>query len=731
MALGARAKRWRYGKGGAWLAAALASMPTAGHGQDAGAGGDAANPVTLEEISVTARKIEEDIRTVPFSVTAVTRRTLEDADIKDTEDLYRFVPNFNFTQSGLSFANLLNIRGIGSSSAVIAPAVNYYVDGIPVPTRIFDQRFLDVEQIEVLRGPQGTLFGLNAQAGAVTIATGDPTRVFEGMVGGEIGSHGRREATALLSGPVNETLALRLTGQLYGYDGDIENYLFSGPGGVASVNEMIRKETFGAVAGKALFTPDDDTTLTLAANYRRDRQRPTTGVWLDDPLSPRNAYNPVPESTVETGGLGLTITHDFGAARLTSITGLSRYTIGMEADILDGFLASAATGFPPFAFQSPTNVRAIAEDNTQFTQEVRLDGEVAGVRWVGGMSAFYSSFSSTTDITSTAMANGAYTAGMDTFDFAGFGEVTIPLSERLRLIVGLRATHETKDFTGTFLGRAGPVPAVPLFIQDGSGPHDFITGRTGLSYDLTSALTAYATIARGEKPGGYPLYNQFAALGIPASAYDSASTWSYEAGVKGSPFSDRIEIRAAVFYNDTSDEQLFTYSPTVGRFDVQNADTRSYGAEIELKARLTEALTFSGTLALLDTEVTEAANTNLIGNVVPYAPDVTGSLVLDYRQPLTLGSLEGSLFGRAEYQYVGSRAIDPANSRFLDAYSLVNLRAGWQHSRFDFYGYVENVFDQSYVLSAFQSGTTATGTAVFAGVPGTGRAFGAGARVRF
>ncbi|OYW58988.1 MAG: hypothetical protein B7Z30_07575 [Rhizobiales bacterium 12-68-15] len=714
------------------LMAALMAIPADALAEEAGTAADSADVISLDEVAVTARKITEDIRAVPFSVTAVTRRMLDDANIQDTEDLYRWVPNFNFTQSGLSFANLLNIRGIGSSSALISPAVVYYVDGIPVPTRVFDQRFVDVQQIEVLRGPQGTLFGLNAQAGAVTIATGDPTRSFEGMVGGEIGSYGRREVTGLVSGPVSDTLALRLTGQLYGYDGDIENYTFAGTGGAMVADQTVRAETFGAVSGKAQFTPDDATMVMLAANYRRDRQRPTTGVLLDDPQLPRNAYNPVPETTVETGGLGLTITRDFDMARLTSVTGFSRYTIGMNADILDGFLAGASSGLTAYVFQSPTaNVRTVSEANTQWTQELRLDGEIAGIRWVGGVSAFYSSFSSTTDITSTAMANGAYTAAVDTFDMAGFGEVTVPLTDRLRWIVGLRATHETKDFSGTFVGRSGPLPAAALYLQDGTGTYDFVTGRTGLSYDLTPTLSAYATIARGEKPGGYPIYNQFAAFGIPASAYGSARTWSYEAGVRGNPFSERIEVSAAVFYNDTSGEQLFTYNPTVDRFDVQNADTRTYGAELELKARLTEALMLTGSLAVLDTEITDAEVVALIGNVVPYAPDLTGSLALEYRHPLAFGALQGEVFGRAEYQYVGGRAIDPANSRILDAYSLVNLRAGWKHARLDLYGYVENLFDESYVLSAFQSGTTAAGTAIFAGIPGTGRAFGAGARMRF
>lgn len=695
---------------------------------------NAATPViALDEITVTARKVEEGIQRVPFSVTAMRAAELATAGIKNTEDLSRWVPGFNFTNSGLPFANLLNIRGVGSSSAVLAPAVNYYVDGIPVPTRVFDQRFLDVAQIEVLRGPQGTLFGLNAQAGAVTIATGQPTRNFEGQAGFELGSYGRRETSFMLSGPVSETVSARVAGKLYGYDGDIRNVLFGSPGVVTSAGRDVREEQLGALSGKLLVEPDATTSVELSAHYRRDLQRPTTGVWLDDPAGPRNAFNPLPKDSVEAGGAGLTIKHDFGWGRLTAMTGLHHYQLGLRADILDGFIANAQTGFPPFAFQAPgSNVRRIDERNSQFTQEIRLDGETAsGMRWVAGASALRSHFTSTTDITSAALANGAYTGKVDTTNLAAFGEVTVPLGERLRWISGLRLTSERKEFDGLFLGRPGLAPAASVFTEAGNTDDVFLTGRTGLSFDLTPSLTAYATIARGEKPGGYPFYNQFAAIRVPLAAYRSASTWSYEAGLRGTPFGDQLQLSAAMFHNDTKDEQLFTFNPVAGRFDVQNADTRSQGAELEAKLKLTENLLLSANLALLHTEITKAPNQSLVGNEVPYAPAFTAGLAAEYRQPLAIAGWNGSMFGRVEYQHVGTRQIDPANSRKLEAYDLVNLRAGWQGERLDLYGYVQNLFDMDYAVSAFQAGTTASGRPVFAGIPGTPRSFGVGANLRF
>lgn len=704
-------------------------------GFGAGARAQSANSaILLEPVTVTARKFEEPIQQVPFATSAVSQKEMREAKIENTQDLYRWIPNFNFTDSGLPFSNLINIRGVGSSSALIAPSVNYYVDGVPIPARVLDQRFLDVSRIEVLRGPQGTLFGLNSQAGAVAITTGDPTRKFEGEVATEFGSFGRKQLTATLSGPVNETVAARFAGQLYDYTGDIRNYLFDASRNVVSSDSSVRAETYGALRGKVQVTPDAVSKITLAVNYQRDRQKPTTGVLIDDPAFPRNAYNPLPSSQIETTGSGLTYERDLGWARLTSITGANYYNIGLSADIIDGFIGNAQTNLPVYAFQTAgATVRTIGERNTQFSQETRLDGVTAGgIRWVSGVSALYADFTSTTDIVSPQLANGAYTGALKTTNVAAFGEVTIPIAERLRFIAGLRTTYELKDYTGLFRGRAGGAPARPLFTEAGDTDNTFVTGRSGLSYDLTPDLTTFATLARGEKTGGYLFYNQFASLGIPLQPFRNAGTWSYETGLRGKVLVPWIEASTSVFFNDTKDEQLFTYNPVAGRISVQNADTETYGAELELKARPTEHLIFAGNLAVLHAEITGSATSPaLIGNAVPYAPQLTGGLSAEYRQPLRLADKDGAAFARVEYQYVGSRQIDPANSRELDDYSLVHLRSGWQGESMDVYGYVQNLFNETYVLSAFQSGTSVSGKPVFAGVPGTSRSFGLGARVRF
>ncbi|MFT4160786.1 TonB-dependent receptor [Shinella sp.] len=685
---------------------------------------------TLEAITVTARKIEEDIKDVPFSVTAVSAEEARKKGAVDTKALARSVPGLNYGDSGLSFANMVNIRGIGSASALISPSVIYYVDGVPMQVRVFDAPFGDIARIEVLRGPQGTLFGMNAQAGAVSITTADPADVFGGSAGVEVGSNGHRQASATIEGPLSDTISARLSGTLSDSNGNLTNILWSAPGVVGSSETDLRARLFGTLSGKLLIAPDEGTRITVTGGWSRDKQNPTTGVWLDDPGFPRNSFNPLPELETETAHLGVTVEHDLEWARLTAVTGVRSYDTSMEADLIDGFIGTAQSGLPGFAFQTPgVNVRRIDERGTQLTQEVRLDGETeGGTRWISGVSGLYSTFDSTTDITSLALANGSYNGRIDTINLAAFGEVTVPLADRFNWIGGLRLTHESKDFDGLFLGRGG---ALPRFAEGGNDSETFLTGRTGLTYAFTEDVTGFATIAHGRKTGGYLFYNQFASLGLPLSPYDPSSTWSYEAGLKATGLGGMLDFSAAVFLNDTKDEQLFTFNPMLGRFSVQNADTRSYGLELDARAALTEEVSVFGNLALLDATITDERNALIKGKDVPYSPSAVIGFGAEYRRELAAGPYMGEGYVRADYSYTASREIDPANSRKLDGYGLVNLRAGWETETFEVYGSVENLFDTRYVSSAYQAGTTGAGQPVFAGIPGEARTFTLGARVKF
>lgn len=690
--------------------------------------------VLLSPVIVTARQIEEPLREVPFGVTVISRERMETSGIEDTESLYRYVPGFNYTDSGLPEANLLNMRGIGSSSTFLAPSVTYYIDGVPIPQRAFDQRLLDVERIEVLRGPQGTLFGQNSQAGAVNIITAGPGEVAEVESNIEYGSFDSLQLTQTFSGSITDNLAGRISGQYYRRDGDIDNFQFDSTGGIARADSTIREQRTGSLSGKAQAKPNDTTLVTISGRYQNDERKPTTGLLLNDADFPRNALSPQPDNDLTSGGGSMTVEHSFDLAKLTSITGFQAYELSLDADITDGFLASETSGLPPFIFAPENSLRSIDEDLIQWSQELRLDGGTEnGTRWVSGLSALFADFKSATDVTSLALANGRYEADIETTNLAAFGEVTVPFGDELRVIGGLRLAHIENDFDGQFTGRDGGAPALANFAESGDTEDTFVTGRAGLSYDLTSDVTAYGTIARGEKAGGFPFFNQSAAFGIAQEPFDSSSTWSYEAGIRGGLLNDRLQLSAALFFNDTKNEQLFNFNPIVGQFEVENADTESYGAELEVEVRPSRGLSLSGSIAVLQTEVVDSEGGSLVseGNDVPYAPNISFSLSADYFTPAEPFGLSGDVFGGATYQYVGDREIDPANSAALDSYSLLHLRAGWRDDGVEIYAFADNVLDEQYAVSGFRAGVGTDGSTVIGGVPGQPLIAGIGIRLRF
>lgn len=695
------------------------------------------NTITLDTITVTARQFEEPLKEVPFGISVVSDEQIEHARISATKDLYRSIPNFNYADSGLPEANIMNMRGIGSSSTFLSPSVTYYIDGVPISQRAFDQQFMDISRIEVLKGPQGTLFGQNSQAGAINIHTKEASAEPFFEIGGEYGNLDAYRLSIGAGGKLGDKVSGRIHGQFYSRDGDIRNVLFSNPSTIVSNDKSIREELLGAVNGKLRFDLRTDTIVTLSGRFQHDKQTPTTGILLSTLSDPKNSLSPSPENEIDSGLISLKVEHQFQFAKLTAISGFHAYDLSLRADITDGYLANASSGFPVSIFGLPNSLRKIDEDLSQFSQELRLDGQtVADMKWVAGVSGLYSDFNSITDVTispSPILANGAYNSTIKKLNLAAFGEVTIPIQERLRYIAGLRLTYEENDYDALYLGRPGGAAFVNQFSQTAKLTDVFLTGRTGFSYDLSSDLTGFVTVAHGAKSGGFPFFNDGAASAASVTAFDRSTTWTYEAGVKGNLFNKQTFFNASIFFNDTKDEQLFIFNPLAGQFLVENADTESYGAELELTVNPTEELTLSGHLGLLHTEIISSSNSNAIkvGNEVPYAPQITAGVSAMYTIPAAFAGLAGDFSLFTEFNYVGSREFNPANTQTLKSYHLLNMKIGYEHEKFEIYAFAKNIFEENYVNSAYVAGTSPSGQPVIGGAPGQPRIWGVGAKVRF
>lgn len=707
---------------------ATAPMTSGAHAQNIPDQQDEAGAVVLEPVIVKARKIEEEVQRIPFGITVYGSEDVARRDIGEVRDFARETPGLNFVDTGLRGSNIPNIRGVGSFLPQSADdaSVPVFVDGVPVPVRAQDRVFFDVEQIEVLRGPQNSLYGRNAQAGAINITTAQPT--FEPFfeVGGEVGNQGQRQLSAIASGPLGENLAGRVGAQFEGRDGDIRD---------VNLGSDVRDQDIVNANGKLLWFPGADTDVTLAVRYGKYDEQPTQGVWLQDPDFPRQFLDMEASYETETLGSGLTLRHDFEDMTFTSVTGVQYYTSEYTTDDTEGLAFGAFLNVPPVFLNDPdVDFRELKDKDLQFSQELRLDGELNnGTRWLVGVNLFRADFDFDLTFNNTRLSLfGDFANEFTTTSYAGFGELTVPLTEQLNMIAGLRYTHENKDFDGNFtdLSGAGPIASVS---ESESETFDLVTGRASLTYDFLPKLTGFATVARGAKSGGFQLADSDVARGFAQSRFDTAFTWSYETGIRGALVEGVWDIGASVFFNDTKDEHIQVFNLISGEGFIQNVDTETYGVELETIIRPLTGLSLSGGLALLETEITKSEDTSVqTGNEVPFTPSVAFNLAAQYEHSLDLLGSEGRVFGRAEYQYVGSRTVDPQNGLDLDAFDVVNLRAGWESGAVSVYAFVDNLFDENYAATALSLGESPfTGEQVAIGTPGQPRLYGVGARIRF
>lgn len=682
-------------------------------------GQDEAEPQVLGTITVNARKVEEPVQRIPFGISVFDSNSIEEQDIRDTRSFSRKVPGLNFVDTSQRGSNVSNIRGVGSffPQSSDDTSVPVFIDGVPLPVRAQDREFFDVERIEVLRGPQNTLYGRNAQAGAINITTADPT--FEPLfeIGSEFGNFGSTRVTGLASGPITDNLAGRISVQFDHKDGDIRELNSGG---------VLRNQDLFNANGKVSWFPDDETDVTLAIRYGK-YEEDNTGALFRAPDFPQVSFDTTPEYELETLGGGLTIRRDFEDFTLTSVTGLQYYDSDFFADDSDA-LISAARGVPSSIFNNPNlDFRFIHDEDVQVSQELRVDGELEnGVLWVAGVNFFRSELFIDFTTNSLSFSNGEFNNRATSTSYAGFGEVTVPLTDRLRAIGGLRYTREIRGFDGQFTDFSGGTLGRDSN-EDQDEAFNLVTGRAALTYDFLPTLTGFASFSRGAKAGGFQLVDFDARNGAETDDFDPAFTLTYEAGLRGTLLDGRLDLGASVFFNDTVDEHVQVFTPPSFEGVIENLDTETYGVELTAAVRPIEGLTLSGGLALVDTQITDTDDpTVAVGNEVPFAPEIAFDLAAQYEQPLDLFSFEGEAFGRAEYQYIGPRTIDPQNSFDLGSYDIVNLRAGWGSERVSVYGFVTNLLDENYAETAF-----GFGPGVFSATPGLPRRFGIGATVRF
>tara|TARA_B100001939_G_scaffold336752_1_gene340247 strand:- start:34232 stop:36514 length:2283 start_codon:yes stop_codon:yes gene_type:complete len=602
---------------GSVLALGMSAGMSAGMAAEAMEDSDAV--VALDEIIVTARRQSENLQSVPVSVTALSSETLFAERIDDLGDLQSHVPNLSLHVGDAANA-VIYIRGVGQIDSIsfTDPGVGVYVDDVYMGRA--QGSFLDVvdpERIEVLRGPQGTLYGRNTIGGAVKFVSARPAHEREGYLEAGYGNYDAIQAKAMLSGPLVEDRLAARAAVAYSVRDGYANNLFDG-------EDDYDKDTF-AWRGSLLFTPDDNLSFYLVADGSRNspdhsrtphRETPIfsvpSGGFLapgDDPFTVNVNFNNLEE--LETFGVALTAEYNWADFTLKSITAYREMDYRTEID-LDG---TPDSSFGIYDF----------EDQDQLSQEIQFIYSGERVTLVSGL--YYFRENDATFAGAVAPDFFVFLPDIGVFPFpvinaslrdqtntskAIYSQVKYDVASRVSITLGARYTKEKKEVdtageeffgtgittpqemeeafgTGVGFGRTG-------FVAEDEW--DSFSPKIGLDYRITEEIMIYASASRGFKSGGFN-----GRLTNRAQAFDPETLWSYEAGVKSTLFDNRVRLNMAAFYNDYENFQLSRFSADEqGNFlpVFDNAGQATiYGAEMELTALIAENFTADVNMAWL------------------------------------------------------------------------------------------------------------------------------------
>lgn len=630
---------------------------------------ESGNDFAIEEIIVTAQKRAESVQDVAAAISAVGGSKLDELGITSAESLVLAVPGMHFSQAGSN--TRITVRGIGSEQTTVTgdPGVAFHIDGV-YQTRLSagSAAFYDLDRVEVLRGPQGTLYGRNATGGSVNLISNRPTQEFEGNVEVQLGDYNHQRLRGVVNAPlIDDKLAMRVSAQHETRDGYYEN-LTPGADDLEDRDALNLRTQF-------LYTPTDTLDVLLSMNYSNDKgagdgykvvgDYPTAaGLPLidffhagfphplatnpstanpDDPWKVRT--NGAEDRDNERKGASVTLDWDLGNVALKSIT-------AWQKDLVDT-LADADFSDSEILYQYTY------KENTQYSQELQLTSVDAGDwEWVAGLywlseendvdywlndtGAGLSLIFDTVDVGLPDPALFGNRSNVKGSSMGAFGQISYHISEDVKVTGGLRYSKDEKD--ATILRKEFQQSSATSFKK--KDDWSSVTWKLGVDWQVAEDSLLYATVSTGFKSGGFLQKED-------DPSYDEETVLAWEIGSKNRFFDNRLQANISAFYYEYEDMQLRTIVGTDSI--VTNAgEAGIQGIEVELLARPMDGLQLSAALAWTDAEFDEyfaddphdaLADTalDLSGNDLARSPDYTASLNAAYTWDLPWGSLTSSV----------------------------------------------------------------------------------------
>lgn len=675
-------------RGAAAVLLASSFLSSIAHAQDAKPQGEG-----LEEIVVTAQRSDQKLQDVPVAVSAISSEAIQRLAVTSAQDLNRLAPNVKFDGVTGGTAGLKPfIRGGGITDGAFVTAeseVAIYVDDVyraRLSAGLLD--FMELERIEVLRGPQGVLYGRNSSAGAVNFITKGPAASFTGSLEAGFGTWNERRLRGYLSAPLSADAKWRgsINAMVRGRDGGRQYN--------TTLNKKVGEEDFSGVQADLAYV--GDTIEGRLTGFYMDgstdgQYAVATTVDAQGKIVPvsgsyRRVQTPTPSFTkVKQYGGTLRLSADLPLGRITSISAYSKLDDSWRQDFSGGVLPSALgmSGTTPLALFD----RTLVGTQQQFSQELQLAGGTSTdlIQYLAGLYYFHESGRQDIDsVIFFAPSNTMYDIKTDSY--AAFGQLTLNATDALALVAGGRYTIDEKSIDASFAGTG---------IQLANTYRRF-TPKLGINYKLAEDVLAYASYSEGFKAGGYNgLAGSAAELALPFKPQISKV---YELGLKSDLFDHRARVNIAAFYNKIKDRQQPVNTGN-GGFLVENYDMTIKGIEAELSVRAQPWLTLWANGSLNEGEYDDSGTGGSLSDKEPPSlPTWQFSLGFDGDVPAGPGKF---VFG-ADYNNRDSYFSTPDNAQigFIDSQDFLAAYVGYELGRWKLQVNGKNLLDRQ----AWQTG---------------------------
>ena len=639
--------------------------------------GNLASPINLETITVSAAKRKIPLSDVTGSLVVVPQDGLERSGITSAADLNRIVPGLSSSKRGSGAFTGLSLRGIAPLD-YYSPAVMVYVDGVPQDEALVDQDLGPVERVEVLKGPQGSLYGRNAYSGAINIITQKPSAHTMGYVRSRISNH-EQGGRVYVSGPLVRDKAyasLSVGGSHISAQADHVS--------TATQESNVDDGRTRHINGHLRYAPTGsplDVSVRFGYNHNRERNAYFTSLeavksgradalYGTDPFSDYNSRH------TRNASVSASYTTDVGTFK--SITALQDRT-------MDRFMAYA---------QNEKQKRISQELQFAFTPSASS---------LSGMVGLYADQTDFKRQTTAFGSTGSLNNTLDTRTYALFGEGRWAATNRLAFTAGGRFSYDSAKLLARETGGT--------HFDTQKYWHSF-TPKVGVTWKWADNLTQFAAFSQGYKPGGF---NRTSASLDAQTAYGPETSRNYEIGIRGDFFDKKLSLSGATYVSQLTDIQIYTGQ--VGSQLLRNAgDGQARGIEFDAQARLTPSLSLTGAVNMVRSAFDGG---DYDGKKIPHVPTWTGHLGLESYHDLP--SLSGTLVPRLNLRWAGKRYFNENNTLTQGQYAVVDAHLSYESEAVTVTAFVKNALDKTY--KTYDTG--------FGMLPGDGRSIGLEVAVRF